>query len=323
MSRPLRIEYEGALYHVMNRGINHQDIFLKNYHREMFLALLAEISSKFHVEIHSYCLMDNHYHLLLRTILPNLSKAMRHLNGLYTRRFNISEERDGSIFRGRYQAILVEEEAYLLQVSRYIHLNPVAAKICNDPINYPWSSYANFITKTKKYAWINTNLILSHFNEKNQYELYQEYVQQGIDDETVKLYEKFSPILGSDKFVDKMISSLNSEQNIFSAPDINKTESLPTIQYISLSVAQYFSINLQDLKFSTKGKNNFPRNVAIYLARRLGQCNHQEIANYFTNLTTASVSICIKRFENLASKYEIKSHLEKIVQGMKNKVVIC
>src|SRR5438132_2071692 len=105
MARPLRIEYEGAWYHVMNRGISHQAIYKTIDHRRMFLDLLAEISSKFFVEIHAYCLMENHYHLLLRTPFSNLGKAMRHLDGVYTRRYNISEGRDGPIFRGRYHAI--------------------------------------------------------------------------------------------------------------------------------------------------------------------------------------------------------------------------
>jgi hypothetical protein len=265
--------------------------------------------------------MDNHYHILLRTILPNLSKAMRHLDGLYTRRFNISERRDGPIFRGRYKAILIEKESYLLQVSRYIHLNPIEAKICNDPVDYPWSSYSNFIKKDKQNVWTNTDLILSHFIDNNRYDSYRKYVQRGVDDETVKLYKKASPIFGSNQFINQILASTTAEQNIFSTPDINKATLLPTIQHVSIFVAQYFSINLEDLKISVKGKNNFPRNIAIYLSRRLGQCSHQEISNYFTNLTIASVSTCIRRFEeNLLSNFEIKNHLEKIIQNINKEV---
>src|ERR1700733_6569213 len=108
MPRPLRIEYEDAWYHVMNRGANHQPIFYTEVHREIFINLLKEISEKYFVEIHAFCLMDNHYHLLINTPLPNLSRAMRHLDGLYTQRFNIMEKRDGSLFRGRYKSILIE-----------------------------------------------------------------------------------------------------------------------------------------------------------------------------------------------------------------------
>jgi len=313
MTRPLRIEYEGALYHVMNRGINHQDIFLTNYHREMFLALLEEISIKFYVEIHSFCLMRNHYHILIRTPLPNLGKAMRHLDGLYTRRFNISEKRDGSIFKGRYKAILIEKETYLLQVSRYIHLNPVEARICSDPIDYPWSSYAYLIKEYKKFSWIKIDLILSHFDNRNRYNLYREYVEQGIDKEIVRLYKKSSPIFSSAHFIKKMLASITARQKTFSASDIRRASSLPTIQHISRSVAQYFSVKVEDLKISKKGKDNLPRNIAIFLSRRAGQCNHQEISEHFTNLTVSSVSTAIKRFEkNYASSVEIKIHLDKL-----------
>lgn len=153
MARPLRIEYEGALYHVMNRGIDHKNIFLNDFHRELFIILLEEISIKFYAEIMCYCLMDNHYHLLLRTPLPNLSRIMRHLDGIYTRRFNIIQGRDGPIFRGRYKAILIDEESYLLQVSRYIHLNPVEAKIVKNAFDYTWSSYNAFINENTKPFW--------------------------------------------------------------------------------------------------------------------------------------------------------------------------
>ena len=129
MARPLRIEYPGAWYHVMNRGVDRQPIFLHDAHRESFLSLLSDISRSYQVEIHAYCLMNNHYHLLVRTPLGNISRAMRHLNGVYTQRFNSMEKRDGSLFRGRFKAILVEADEYLLRLSRYIHLNPVAAKL--------------------------------------------------------------------------------------------------------------------------------------------------------------------------------------------------
>jgi len=162
MSRPLRIEYEGAWYHVMNRGIARQAIYLNRDHRNVFLTLLEEISRKYYIEIHAYCLMDNHYHLLLRTPLPNLGKAMRHLDGVYTRRFNISQKRDGSIFRGRYHAILIEEEEYLIRVSRYIHLNPVSAKICSNPIDYTWSSYQYFFNEDIHCRWLIKEKILSY-----------------------------------------------------------------------------------------------------------------------------------------------------------------
>ena len=141
MARPLRLEYPGAWYHVMNRGLARQPIFRTDAHRQHFLDLLLEIHNRYQVEIHAYCLMGNHYHLFIRTPLANLSRAMRHLNGIYTQRYNQGMHRDGPIFRGRYKSILVEADTYLLRLSRYIHLNPVAAKLVRKAETYPWSSF--------------------------------------------------------------------------------------------------------------------------------------------------------------------------------------
>jgi REP element-mobilizing transposase RayT len=177
MPRPLRIEYEGAWYHVMNRGANCQNIFYNDKHREIFLALLEEISSNFFVEIHSYCLMNNHYHLLVNTRLANLARLMRHLDGVYTQKFNKIEKRDGPLFRGRYKAILVEAETYLLQVSRYIHLNPVAANICSDPYQYPWSSFKFYLDKNKPF-WLRLDFIFNLIGGNNKRAQYSKFVAQ-------------------------------------------------------------------------------------------------------------------------------------------------
>ena len=131
MSRPQRILYENAYYHVMNRGAGRRQIFHGREDREIFLQTLGEACHQFHVEIHAYCLMGNHYHLLIKTPQANLSRAMRHINGVYTQRYNRLNKTDGSLFRGRYKAILVDSDAYLLHLSKYIHLNPLSARKTN------------------------------------------------------------------------------------------------------------------------------------------------------------------------------------------------
>jgi putative transposase len=127
MSRPLRIQFPGAWYHVMNRGANKQITFQDDNDRKDFLGLLKAIHYRYKIEVHAYCLMNNHYHLMLRINSANLSQAMRHLNGVYTQRYNCRHNIDGPLFRGRYKSILVDAENYLLRLSRYIHLNPVSA----------------------------------------------------------------------------------------------------------------------------------------------------------------------------------------------------
>ncbi len=136
MARPLRIEFDDAWYHIMNRGAGRRIIFCNNEDRENFLRLLDDIHQRYHVETHAYCLMDNHYHLLLHTPHSNVSRALRHLNGVYTQMFNHSHGCDGPLFRGRFKSLLVENDCYLTRLSRYIHLNPVEAKMVDSPENF-------------------------------------------------------------------------------------------------------------------------------------------------------------------------------------------
>ena len=127
MARPLRIEFAGALYHVTSRGDRREDIYLDDGDRQLFLEVLEAVCERFNWEVHAYCLMSNHYHLLVETPDGNLSRGMRHLNGVYTQRFNRRHKKVGHVFQGRYKAILVQKENYLLELSRYIVLNPVRA----------------------------------------------------------------------------------------------------------------------------------------------------------------------------------------------------
>src|SRR6056297_699146 len=154
MARPLRIEFEGAWYHVMNRGAARRDVFVSDTQRERFIQLLADLVDRFGIATHAYCLMGNHYHLLLHTPLGNLGRGMRHLNGVYTQFFNRDQGRDGALFRGRYKAILVDADAYLLHLSSYIHRNPLEAGMVECLTNYPWSSYAAYAGQTKPPPWL-------------------------------------------------------------------------------------------------------------------------------------------------------------------------
>lgn len=186
MSRPLRLEFKDAWYHVMNRGAGYQHIYKSEKHRVIFLELVAEAVSLFGIEIHAYCLMDNHYHLLVKTPHANLARAMRHVNGVYTQRFNRLEKSDGSLCRGRYKAIVVDGDSYLLQVSRYIHLNPVVAKITKTAEHYPWSSYPSYLQTKKTPAWLTVNEVLSMLNCRKTLSKYKRFVEVGLDQETEK-----------------------------------------------------------------------------------------------------------------------------------------
>ena len=163
MARPLRLEYPGALHHVIARGNARLPIVEGNGDRRLFLAVLAQAVGRFNLELHAYCLMTNHYHLLIETPDANLSEAMRQINGIYTQSFNRTHGRSGHLFQGRFKSILVEKEEYLAQLCRYIVLNPVRAGMTDRPEHYPWSSYRATAGYESRPAWLSTTWLLSVF----------------------------------------------------------------------------------------------------------------------------------------------------------------
>ena len=170
MARPARIQYENAFYHVMNRGRGKRWIFHGTRYYEAFLKTLEESHQRFDAKFHAYCLMGNHYHLLVETPLANLDRIMRHINGVYTQRHNRFKRTDGPLFRGRYKAVLIDEDAYLLQVSRYIHRNLLevqgASKIDLD--THRWSSYPAYANKATSPNWLARERTYKTLGAKNR-----------------------------------------------------------------------------------------------------------------------------------------------------------
>jgi len=163
MARPLRIEYEGAVYHVTSRGNAKSNIYLSDEDREMFLDVLEHVVDRFGWICHAYCLMSNHYHLMIETPQSNLSRGMRQLNGMYTQRFNREHNQVGHVFQGRFKAIVVDKDAYLLELSRYIVRNPVAANMVKDASAWSWSSYRATAGEVKALPFLHVDWLLSQF----------------------------------------------------------------------------------------------------------------------------------------------------------------
>jgi REP element-mobilizing transposase RayT len=183
MARPLRLEYPGAVYHVTSRGNARQDIVMDDRDRTLFLEKLAHVIDRFGWRCHAYCLMDNHYHLLIETPQPNLSRGMRQLNGTYTQAINRRHHRVGHLFQGRFTAILVEKEAHLLELCRYVVLNPVRAKLVTHPRLWAWSSYRETAGERTAPAWLSTDWILGHFGtrQREAQMRYRQFVADGRD----------------------------------------------------------------------------------------------------------------------------------------------
>lgn len=166
MSRPLRINYTGAFYHVYHRGIERRKIYQNKADYALFLKILSETHRQFKIIIHAYCLMNNHYHLFIETPEGNLSRAMRHLNGVYTQKFNKKYSRVGSLFQGRYRAKLVDQESYGLQLARYIHLNPVKAKMVKTPDAYVYSSYPLYLGRAEGVEGVEMQWLLGQLGNR-------------------------------------------------------------------------------------------------------------------------------------------------------------
>lgn len=181
MARPLRLEFRGALYHVTSRGDGQEAIYTDDTDRERCLDVLAGTVERFNWRVHAYCLMGNHYHLLVETPEANLAQGMRHLNGVYTQRFNRRHRRAGHVFQGRYKAILVQKDSYLLELSRYIVLNPLRARMVKRVPDWPWSSYRATAGLALAPNWLDTDWILSAFGQRKSHARarYRAFVAEG------------------------------------------------------------------------------------------------------------------------------------------------
>ena len=204
MARPLRIEYENALYHITARGNERRDIFADEKDHEKFLFYLGLVHERYKIILHAYVLMNNHYHFLLETPWANLSRMMRDLNGHYTIYFNQRHKRHGHLLQGRYKAILVDKDSYLIELSRYIHLNPVRAAIVAGPEDYRYSSMAYYLGKEAPPSWLNIHFILDQFGDtfQKKQNAYKKFVYDGISGLESPLKNTYaSTILGSENFV--------------------------------------------------------------------------------------------------------------------------
>lgn len=184
MPRPMRLQHAGAWHHVMNRGSSRQDVFLNDLDRYSFLSLLVDSTRRTDVEVHAYCLMGNHFHLLVRTPKPNLDTAMHLLLSRYVRRFNRRHDRDGPLFRSRFHSLLVQEDQYQLAVSRYIHRNPLDLGV-QDLASYPWSSFAAFANRRKAPKWLHTSFTVDQVGGSRAY---RAFVQGPFESEVDRMY---------------------------------------------------------------------------------------------------------------------------------------
>jgi putative transposase len=220
MARPLRIEYDGAVYHITSRGNAKKSIYKDDADRSLFLDVLQRVNTRYNWLCHAYCLMNNHYHLIIETPDGNLSHGMRQLNGVYTQLFNKRHNRVGHIFQGRYKAILIQKESHLLQASRYVVLNPVRAKAVKEPDEWKWSSYRGTTGKEKAHPCLTKDWILGQFGSKRRQseKKYREFVMAGIGEEKIWKDVKGQSILGEDEFIERFLNHVKGYEEVKEIP---------------------------------------------------------------------------------------------------------
>ena len=294
MPRPQRIEFEHAFYHVMNRGSGRNMIFHDEADYQGFLDTLGEACFRFDCLVHAYCLMDNFYHILIETPKANLSRMMRHVNGAYTQRYNRLNKSDGPLFKGRFKAVLVDQNGYLLQLSRYIHRNPIDMKrpLVTQLSDYRWSSYPAYIGKAKPAGWLAQTLTFNKLPHKSKHHEYANYVMQGVDEETGQLYSKrnMTSIIGDKEFrawvYEKRLSQLAAE------PYSSIIEPGLTMEQVICGVANDYDVTGNNITKMVRGpqKENEARKLAMHLCQELVAAKLVDIAAQFHLSHPGSVS---------------------------------
>jgi REP element-mobilizing transposase RayT len=311
MARPLRIEYPGAYYHITSRSNDRKAIFETKKDREGFISYLKSAHLRYGAKVHVYCLMSNHYHLLLETPKGNLSKIMHHVNGAYTTYFNVKHKRAGHLFQGRYKAILVDADAYAAELSRYVHLNPVRAGIVSRPEKYQWSSYNCFIDKKKKADWIEMDLILGYFDKGHlsMQKSYANFVLAKLNDKNNNPLEDTyaSTILGDDSFIEKTkekyLKDKEIDRNLPALRELKKTERIDVV------FKEVISFIGDDHKTAKK--------AALFICHRFGGNSLKEIGDYF-KIRESSVSSASYRFNQaLKRKKGLRLKVEQIQRQLK------
>jgi len=223
MARPLRIEFPGAVYHITGRGNERKAIFRDDLDRKIFLDILKDVTLRYNWHCHAYCLMENHYHLLIDTPDGNLSIGMRQLNGIYTQRFNRRHDRVGHLLQGRFKAVLVQKDSHLLEACRYVVLNPVRAEMVQRPEEWIWSSYRATAGRTKPHPCLVKDWVLGRFGvERKEAEAgYRRFVRDGIGAESIWNRVGGQHVFGENDFVESLGEYVKGRKQI---PEISKSQ---------------------------------------------------------------------------------------------------
>jgi len=321
MSRPLRIQYPDAWYHVMNRGRRGESVFLDKQDYSMFVELLKEVVEMYKVRVAAYFLIPNHYHLLIQTPGGGLARCMRHLNGIYTQRFNRAHHCDGQLFRGRYKSILVDGDSYLLELVRYIHRNPLEAGLVKELNKYAWSSHKGYLSNAKRWNWLHKSFILSLFGRERREGLntYKKFVLMETPEEINRIFSKskFPSMLGSESFINKVKERFFHKERHDEIPQSRRLA--PDAKKIKKAICKTYGIEERSLFSSRRGVLNEPRNVAIFLVRHLRGEKLEEIGRQFGISKYSTVSSVIEKMKrDMSAHRKLRVRVKNIEKTLHN-----
>ena len=315
MTRPLRIEYPDAWYHVMNRARKGQEAFATVEDCNSFIDIIKDAAEIFNMKIAAYCLMANHYHLLVQTPDANLSRCMRHINGIYTQRYNARNGCDGTLFRGRYKSIVVDADSYLLELVRYIHRNPLRAGIVAKLDDYEWSSHKGYVSKAKKWEWLHKDYILGMFSKDKRSQIisYKRFISSEESAELIHYYSKknMPSILGDKIFVKLLKDSFLKKKKEKEIPE--STKLCPEVIDIKQAVCAYYQIEETDLLMSRRGVENEARDFAMYMLRVIRSERLTKIGEEFNLSNYSSVSTAIERIKRKMDSKKFRKMYEEIL----------
>ena len=315
MSRPLRIQYPGALYHVMNRGTARQPTFTDDRDCQAFLDTVAEAFRLWGIEVFAYSLMGNHYHLCLRTPKGNLSRVMRHVDGIYTQRFNRRHGRDGPLFRGRYRAILVDADEYLAAVVRYIHLNAVKAGMATMPEDYRWASHGYYYPGKGAPNWLNTGEVLEQIGGRKAF---HEFVLSGNEESVERYYaaQRQIPILGSEEFMERLrrpgVAAVARDHARYERRAVQAGP-----ERVVSEVVRQYRVTREAIFGGKRGRENEARKVAMYLVKRCCDRTLPEMAKDFGVGSNSTISWSCRGIEaRMVKEKKLRDRIEKIVASI-------
>jgi len=313
MARPLRIQYEGAFYHITTRGNERKKIFHSKTDYDKFKEYIKSAQDKYRFILHAYVLMSNHVHFLIETPEGNLSRVMHAIIGSYTTYFNKKRQRSGHLFQGRYKSILIEKDSYLLELSRYIHLNPVRAKIVEKPEDYPFSSYRSYIASNSEVIVLR-DLILSmiSLDKKKAPYLYKAFVEEGLSKEIKNPFLNIygGMILGTKQFIQGALNRLTPEslykKDVSARRQLSASRSMEEICDLICST---LCIPLEKIL----EKNNPARFLAISLIKKHTTYINSEVGQFFGGISYSAVSKIVERFERkIKTDKELQKQHEKV-----------